>query len=48
MKGLKTPKYPEYYYFVADKNTNIHFSKSDADQQKVIKELRSQGLWLED
>lgn len=48
MKGLKTPKYPEYYYFVADKNTNIHFSKSDADQQKVIKELRNQGLWLED
>ena len=49
VKGLVKPldEYKEYYYFVADKNTNIHFSKTDADQQKVIKELRNKGLWLE-
>ena len=45
--GIMQPmdKYKDYYYFVADKNTNIHFSKTDADQQKVIKELQNQGLW---
>ncbi|MBR4830645.1 MAG: endolytic transglycosylase MltG [Bacilli bacterium] len=50
VKGIMKPmdKYKDYYYFVADKNTNIHFSKTDADQQKVIKELRNKGLWLED
>ena len=47
VKGIMQPmdKYKDYYYFVADKNTNIHFSKTDADQQKVIKELQNQGLW---
>ena len=50
VKGIMKPidKYKDYYYFVADKNTNIHFSKTDADQQKVIKELKSQDLWLEE
>lgn len=50
VKGLIEPidEYKDYYYFVADKNTNIHFSKSDADQQKVIKDLKNKGLWLED
>ncbi len=49
VKGLVTPldEYKDYYYFVADKNTNIHFSKTDADQQKVIKDLKNKGLWLE-
>lgn len=47
VKGLVKPsdKYKDYYYFVADKNTNIHFSKTDAEQQKVIKELKNKGLW---
>lgn len=48
MKGIVSPKYKEYYYFVADKNTNIHFSKSSDEQNKVIQSLRNQGLWLED
>ena len=49
VKGLTNPleEYNGYYYFVADKNTNIHFSKTDADQQKVIKDLKNKGLWLE-
>ena len=47
VKGLVSPleKYNGFYYFVADKNTDIHFSKSDAEQQEVIKNLKSQGLW---
>lgn len=50
VKGIMKPmdKYKDYYYFVADKNTNIHFSKTNADQQKVIKELKNQDLWLEE
>ena len=49
IKGLVSPleEFNGYYYFVADKNTKIYFSKSDADQQKVIKELKSKGLWLD-
>ena len=49
VKGIVNPldEYKDYYYFVADKNTNIHFSKTDADQQKVIKDLKNKGLWLD-
>ena len=45
--GLVNPleKYNGYYFFVADKNTDIHFSVSDAEQQEVIKKLKSKGLW---
>ena len=47
VKGKVKPinEYNDYLYFVADKNTNIHFSKTDEDQQKVIKDLKAQGLW---
>lgn len=49
IKGLVSPldEFNGYYYFVADKNTKIYFSKSDSDQQKVIKDLKNKGLWLD-
>ena len=38
-------EYDDYYYFVADRNTNIHFSKTAADQDKVIQDLKNKNLW---
>ena len=47
VKGINKPlsKYIGYYYFVADKNTNIHFSKTNEEQQKVISDLKNKDLW---
>ena len=32
-------------YFVSDKNNKTYFSDTEAEQQKVIKDLKAQGLW---
>lgn len=42
-----TPTITDYYYFVADKNNKVYFSKTNEDQLKVIKDLRNKGLWPE-
>lgn len=39
------PQKHDYYYFVADKNKKTHFTKSSAEHQAKIDELKSQGLW---
>lgn len=41
------PKETENYYFVADRNNKVYFSKTYADQDQVIKNLKKQGLWAE-
>lgn len=42
-----TPTETDYFYFVADKNNKVYFSKTNDEQLKVIKELRNKGLWPE-
>lgn len=42
-----TPTQTDYYYFVADKNNKVYFSKTNDDQLKVIRDLRNKGLWPE-
>jgi len=37
----------DYYYFVADKNGDVYFSKTSTEQSNVIYKLKKQGLWLE-
>jgi len=37
----------EYLFFVADCNGKTYFSKSDSEQQTVIRKLRNDGLWCE-
>lgn len=37
----------DYLYFVADKNMKVYFTKTDAEHNKVINELKSSGLWYE-
>lgn len=41
------PTANENLYFVADKNGKTYFGKTEADHQKNINNLKSQGLWLE-
>ena len=37
----------DYLYFVADKNMKVYFTKTDAEHNKKIQELKNQGLWFE-
>lgn len=36
-----------YYYFVADKNMKVYFSKNESEHLQTIKKLKSQNLWYE-
>ena len=37
----------DYFYFVADKNKKIYFSKTLKEHEAMIKELKEKKLWLE-
>ena len=37
----------DYYYFVADKNSKIYFSKTLDEHNKTIKKLQDSNLWYE-
>ena len=37
----------DYYYFVADKNMKVYFTKTDIEHVNKINELKSQDLWFE-
>lgn len=37
----------DYLYFVADKNMKVYFTKTDAEHNSIINELKSSGLWYE-
>ncbi len=41
------PNETENYYFVADRNNKVYFSKTYAEQNQVINNLKKQGLWAE-
>ena len=45
IKAALMPKETTALFFVSDKNNKTYFSDTDAEQQKVIKELKSQGMW---
>ena len=36
----------DYFYFVADKNGKVYFSKTDAEHTSTIQKLKDQGLWF--
>lgn len=42
-----TPNENDYYYFVADKNKSIYFSKNLNEHNNTIAKLKKQGLWYE-
>ena len=37
----------EYFYFVADKNGKLYFTKTEGEHTAIIQKLKNQGLWLE-
>ena len=50
ISSLEAALYPNktnYYYFVADKKGKTHFTKTYEEHQKVIKELKESGNWIE-
>ena len=45
IEGVMNPTNSDYYYFVADKNGNTYFTKSDSEHLATIARLKSEGLW---
>jgi UPF0755 protein len=41
------PTDTNYYYFVADINGDIYFSKNSTEQTNIINNLKNKGLWYE-
>lgn len=46
IKATINYKTNDYFYFVSDKNSNIYFSKTDAEHTAKINELKEKGLWF--
>jgi len=42
-----SPNDSDYYYFVADKNKKVYFSKTLNEHNNTIAKLKRQGLWYE-
>ena len=36
----------DYFYFVADKNGKVYFSRTDGEHTSTIQKLKDQGLWF--
>lgn len=41
------PNKTDNFYFVADKNRKVYFSKTYAEHNKTIQDLKEKGVWLE-
>lgn len=39
------PEIGDYYYFVADKNKKVYFTKNLTEHNKIIATLKEEGLW---
>ena len=37
----------DYYFFVADKYKNLYFTKTNAEHNQMISDLKAQGVWYE-
>lgn len=47
IEAVLEPDDTNYYYFVADKNGDVYFSKNSAEQTNTINKLKNKGLWYE-
>ena len=41
------PNNTDYIFFVADKNGKLYFSKTNQEHDRIINDLKNQGLWFE-
>lgn len=39
------PEANDYYYFVADKNRKVYFTRNSSEHSAIIKKLQEEGLW---
>lgn len=47
ISAVLNPENTDCYYFVADKNGKVYFSKTYSEHQSTINNLKSSGLWFE-
>ena len=47
ISAVLDPISSDYYYFVADKNKKVYFSKNISEHNSTINKLKKQGLWFE-
>ncbi len=47
IEAVLNPDDNDYYYFVADKNKKIYFSKTQSEHNNTINQLKKSGLWYE-
>ena len=47
INAVLEPNKTSYYYFVADKNKKIYFSKTNTEHINTINRLKKEGLWFE-
>ena len=47
IEAVLEPEKKDYYYFVADKNRKVYFSKNITEHNNQINKLKKQGLWYE-
>lgn len=45
LKATINPDTTDYYYFVADKNKNTYYAKTDSEFNAIIVDLKSKNLW---
>ena len=41
------PDTTAYLFFVSDKNGKLYFTKTNSEHDQKVRELKSQGMWLE-
>ena len=47
IEAVLEPTKSDNYYFVADKNKKVYFSKNITEHNNIISKLKKQGLWYE-
>ena len=47
LEAVIYPNETSYLYFVADKEGNVYFSRTNAEHEEKVNELKSNGLWYE-
>ena len=40
------PDQNDYFFFVADKHGNIYFTKTNAEHEKIVAEIKAKGDWI--
>lgn len=45
IKATLSPMQSNYYYFVADKNGKVHFTRTNKEHEQIIQKLKNEGLW---